>query len=384
MAQDYYDLLGVPRNATEAEIKKAYRKLALKHHPDRNPGDKKAEDQFKRINSAYEALSDPKKRQVYDQFGEAGLAGAAGGGGHGPGFAGAQGFGDLGDIFGDLFEGFFGGAAGAGRHRGRAQRGHDLKYEVEVTLEEAYEGARRPVSYDRVEACAPCGGSGAKSGTGRKTCATCRGSGRVQFSQGFFSMTQPCPQCGGEGQVIQTPCPSCGGAGRVRRAHKVTIRIPPGVYDGAMLRIQGEGEAGARGGEPGDLYVVVRLKHHPRFERDEDDLVFEERVTFPQAALGCKLDVPTLSGEKARIKVPAGAHDGMMLRIPAKGMPRLKGRGFGDLLVRLKIDVPKDLTAEQRRLLEELDKAFGGESAADGAEPEKEEGGIFKKIFGGE
>ncbi|MFH1724614.1 MAG: molecular chaperone DnaJ [Elusimicrobiota bacterium] len=311
---DYYELLGVPRNATEAEMKKAYRKLALKYHPDRNPGDKKSEQRFKEINAAYEVLSDSKKRRVYEQFGEAGLSGAGGGA------RGGTGFGDVGDIFGDIFESFFSGGGG-GRQRARARRGHDLRYEVEVTLEQACEGTHLPLKYDRVEACAACDGLGAKPGSGLKRCASCRGSGRVQFSQGFFSMTQTCSSCGGEGRIIETPCQSCKGAGRQRLRHKLTIRVPAGVYDGATLRIAGEGEAGSRGGPAGDLYVHVRLMPHPWFAREDDDLIYERRITYPEAALGTKLSVPTISGEKARIKIPPGTRDGMTFRIKDKGVP---------------------------------------------------------------
>ncbi|MFH2204834.1 MAG: molecular chaperone DnaJ [Elusimicrobiota bacterium] len=379
MAKDYYDELGVPRNATEAEIKKAYRNLAFKCHPDRHPGDQASETQFKRINNAYEVLSDGKKRQLYDQFGEAGVSGAAGAGGPGP-----QGFGDAGDIFGDIFEGFFGG----GGRRSRAKRGHDLKYEVEVTFEDAYAGTRLPLGYERVELCQKCDGSGAQEGTGTKSCGTCGGSGRVQFSQGFFSMSQTCSSCGGEGRMIETPCKPCRGSGRVRKRHKVTIRIPAGVYEGATLRIAGEGEVGSHGGGHGDLYVIVRMKPHPKFDRKGDDLVFARRITFPQAALGCTISVPTLAPDKARIKVPAGTHDGQMFRIPEKGMPRLQGRGYGDMLVRVKIDVPKRLSARQTQLLEEFGKSLEEPEQPTNKDADKPgggapgEGGIFNKLFG--
>ncbi len=382
MAKDYYEELGVARNATEAEVKKAYRKLAFKCHPDRHPGDKKSEEQFKKINNAYEVLSDKKKRQLYDQFGEAGVSGAAGG----PRGGGVGDVGDVGDIFGDIFEGFFGGGFGGQR---RERRGHDLKFKVEVSLEEANEGTRMPLAYERVELCLQCDGSGAKVGTGLKACSTCRGSGRVQFSQGFFSMTQTCSNCGGEGQIVETPCGSCGGAGRVRRRHKVKIRIPAGVYDGATLRISGEGEAGSRGGGHGDLYVVVHMKEHPKFDRNDDDLIYEHRVTFPQAAMGCKITIPTIGGEGSKIKVPPGTHDGQMFRIPENGMPKLRGRGRGDMFVRVKVDVPKHLSARQKELLSEFAKTLQDPdqtNSSDGKNKSKvrsrHEGGIFKKIFG--
>jgi len=391
---DNYELLGVPRNATEAEIKKAYRKLALKHHPDRNPGDGAAEQRFKEANTAYEVLSDAKRRKLYDQYGEAGVSGAAGGPG---GFPGGFGQGaDAGDIFGDLFENFFAGGFGGqgGGRRQRSKRGHDLKYEVEVSLEDAYEGTRFPLQYDRIEPCGTCDGSGAKPGSGMRRCGTCNGSGRVQFSQGFFAMTQTCSSCGGEGRTVETPCSSCRGAGRVKNSHKVTIRIPAGVYDGATLRIAGEGETGARGGEPGDLYVVVRVKPDPRFERDEDDLIVERQISFPQAALGGSIEVRTISGEASKIKVPGGARDGMMLRMKEKGMPRLRGRGFGDMLVKVRIEVPNELSPEQRDILERFQRTLGENGEPSGTakrerrktpkKPKDEGGGIFKKIFGGD
>lgn len=385
MAKDYYEELGIPRNATADEVKSAYRKLAFKYHPDRNPSDKSAEGKFKLINQAYEALSDPQKRQIYDQYGEAGLSGGGPGAARGGGFGGAGGV-DINDVFGDLFEGFFGNQGGGGR---RQRRGHDLKYEVEVSLEDAYEGTRMPLKYDRVEGCEPCRGTGAKAGTGLRTCSACRGSGRVQFSQGFFSMTQPCSSCGGEGQTVETPCPSCSGQGRIQKKHKLTIRIPAGIYDGATLRIAGEGETGGRGGDAGDLFVLVRVKPHARFERQDDDLVYEQRISFPEAALGAKASVPTLAAERAVIKIPAGTRDGQLFRLSGKGMPKLQGRGHGDLLVRVRIEVPKDLTPQQKELLEKFAETLGpqieipDEPAKKGEKKdEKKDDGIFKKIFG--
>lgn len=386
MAEDYYSLLGVSKGATEAEIKQAYRKLAMKHHPDRNPGDKAAEEQFRKINSAYEVLSDPKKRQLYDHYGEAGVSGAGGNpfGGGGPFGAGGP-FGggagvDVGDVFGDLFESFFGGqpgAAGAGAGRGR-RRGADLKVQVEVTLEEAYTGAQMPLRFDRNASCRACRGSGAKAGAQPKRCAQCRGSGRVQFTQGFFSMSQTCPQCGGEGQTIDQPCKDCRGAGRVRESARLTVKVPAGIYDDATLRISGEGEAGVRGTPAGDLYVHVKVQNDPRFERQEDDLVAERSLDIAEAALGTTLELQTISGEATRIKIPAGVQHGAMFRVRDKGMPKLHGRGHGDLIVRVKIAVPKDLTGRQRELLEELQKSFQEHHESGGAS------GVFKKIFGKE
>lgn len=369
MPADYYELLGVSRNASEAEIKTAYRKLAMKYHPDRNPGDKKSEENFRRVNTAYEALSDPKKRQLYDRFGEAGLSGAAQGGPQGPagGFAGAGV--DVNEMFGDIFESFF---AGQGGRRG-PRRGEDLKFEVELSLEDAYRGTEMPLRFERVEACAACRGSGAKNGSGLKRCGACRGSGRVQFSQGFFSMTQACSACGGEGQVVEQPCRECRGGGRQRKPAKLTVKIPPGIYDGATLRISGEGEAGGRGAPAGDLYVLCRVKPDPRFEREEDDLKVHVGVDMADAALGTTVEVPTMDGAPSKIKIPAGTQHGAVLRLREKGMPRLHGRGHGDILVHVRLEVPQHLSARQKELLEEFKKA-GLEN----------QGGIFNKIFGKE
>lgn len=379
MAEDYYSLLGVARNATEAEIKSAYRKLAMKHHPDRNPGNKDAEDKFRKINGAYEALSDPKKRRLYDQYGEAGVnAGAAGGFGGGQGF---EGFGpgvDVNEVFGDLFENFFGGG-GRGGGRRRAQ-GADLKYEASITLEDAFTGTQLPLKFGRAESCATCRGSGAKPGTGAKRCATCRGSGRVQLSQGFFSMAQTCPKCAGEGQVVDDPCKDCRGQGRVRREADLKIKIPPGIYDGATLRISGEGEGAPHGGEPGDLYVHIKVAGDPRFERHEDDLSATAGVDVATASLGGAVDVPTIDGEPVKVKLPAGVQAGATFRVREKGMPKLHGRGRGDLLVHVRVDVPRDLTARQRELLEELRRSLHGE----GESGAKADPGVFGRIFGKE
>ncbi len=374
MAEDFYSLLGVARNATDAEIKSAYRKLAMKHHPDRNPGDKASEEKFKKIGGAYEALSDPKKRRLYDQYGEAGVnAGASGGFGGGSGFEGA----DVNDVFGDLFENFFGGGGRGGRGGGRRRaHGADLKYETEISLEEAFNGGQIPLKFARAHTCATCRGSGAKAGSSPKRCATCRGSGRVQLSQGFFSMAQTCPKCGGEGQVVEDPCKDCRGQGRVRKEADLKIKLPPGIYDGATLRISGEGEAAPHGGENGDLYVSVKIKPDPRFERREDDLTVHAPIDVATAALGGAVDVPTIDGEPMKVKIPSGVQTGATFRVREKGMPKLHGRGRGDLLVAVRVDVPRDLTARQRELFEQLRASFEGEG--------KEEPGVFGRIFGKE
>ncbi|MBI5623877.1 MAG: molecular chaperone DnaJ [Elusimicrobia bacterium] len=371
MADDYYNLLGVPRNATEAELKAAYRKLAMKYHPDRNPGDKSSEDKFRKINAAYEALSDPKKRQVYDQYGEAGLQGGAG---VHPGFGGGAGGVDMNDMFGDIFENFFGGRGGGKRSR----RGSDIKEEVRVTLEAAFHGVEVPVPIDRVVSCGTCGGSGAKPGSSPRRCPQCRGTGRVQFAQGFFSMSQTCGECGGEGQVVDTPCRDCKGSGRERKREEKRIRVPAGIYDGATMRVHGGGDSGGPGAEPGDLFVVVRVKPDPRFERDEDDLVTETNLDICEASLGTTLELVAIDGERTRIKIPPGVQHGATFRVREKGMPRLQGRGKGDLMVRVKVRVPQHLTAKQKALLEEFAKTLGDEEG--GSEGE---GGLFKKIFGG-
>ncbi len=381
MAEDYYSLLGVARNATDAEIKAAYRKLAMKHHPDRNPGDKASEEKFKKIGAAYEALSDEKKRRLYDQYGEAGVnAGASGGfggggfsGGMPPGFEGV----DVNEVFGDLFENFFGGGGG-GRGGGRRRSsGADLKYETEISLEDAFKGGQLPLKFGRAEACATCRGSGAKPGSSPKRCATCRGSGRVQLSQGFFSMAQTCPKCGGEGQVVEDPCKDCRGAGRVRKEADLKIKLPPGIYDGATLRISGEGEAAPHGGEAGDLYVSIKIKPDPRFERHEDDLSIHAVVDVAAAALGGAVEVPTIDGEPVKVKIPSGVQNGSAFRVREKGMPKLHGRGRGDLLVYVRVEVPRELTARQRELFEELRKSFDGDGA-------KGDPGVFGRIFGKE
>lgn len=363
--RDYYEALGVARSATAEEIKAAYRKLALQHHPDRNPGDKSAEEKFKEINEAYEILSAPEKRSAYDQFGAAGVSGAGGAGGP---FAGVDpsAFGDMfGDFFGDLF-----GAAGGKR---RARQGADLQTEHVVTLEQAFTGVQAELHLARWNACPTCQGSGAKTGSGRKTCGECRGSGAVRMSRGFFTMQQTCGRCQGEGQIIEHPCPACRGQGRIRGSESVTVRIPPGVEEGTTLRVSGAGEAAGRGTPPGDLYVVVRVKPDPRFERDGGNLVVTQHIAVPLAALGGEIEVPTLE-KPLRIQVHSGTQSGAMLRVKEAGMPLLRGQGRGDLYVRLIVDIPTKLSREQRKLFAELSRTLGA--------PREEEVGVLKKVFG--
>lgn len=347
--RDYYEVLGVSRTADEGELKKAYRQLALQYHPDRNPGDKKAEERFKEINEAYAVLSDPEKRAQYDRFGTVG----------GPGGFDVSDLG-FGTIFDDLFEGFFGGGGRTGR-RTRARRGEDLQYDLQISLEEAASGLETKVQIPRFEPCETCRGSGLEPGTTRETCTVCRGQGQVRFSQGFLTVARTCPQCGGAGEVARHPCKKCRGDGRQRREHFLEIKIPPGVKDGDQLRLAGEGEAGTHGGPAGDLYVVIRIRPHPFFVRQGDDLLCELPLTFPQAALGAEVDVPVLGGH-ATLKVPPGTQPGEVLRLKGKGMPSLRGRHRGDACYQVILEVPARLTPKQRQLLEEYQRASSGES----------------------
>ncbi|HEX8189070.1 MAG TPA: molecular chaperone DnaJ [Pyrinomonadaceae bacterium] len=349
--RDYYEVLGVSRGANEAEIKSAYRKLAVRYHPDKNPGDAEAEEKFKEAAEAYSVLSDAEQRARYDRFGHSGVAGAGGAQAN----WGAQGFGGIEDILGDLF-GFgdvFGGRAGAGGRRGSAQRGADLRYDLEMTLEEASEGMTAQLRVPRLEACEGCKGTGAAPGTQPETCPGCGGTGQVRYQQGFFSVARTCGQCRGAGRVIRTPCEQCKGAGRVEREKQIEVKIPAGVETGSRLRLAGEGEAGAQGGPAGDLYVVIHVKEHDVFERQGNNLYASVPVTFAQAALGAETTVQTLDGQES-LKVPAGTQTGTVFRLKGHGMPVLGGRGRGDLFVSVTVVTPTTLTREQRKLLEQL------------------------------
>ena len=349
--RDYYEVLGVSRGATEAEIKSAYRKLAVRYHPDKNPGDEAAEEKFKEAAEAYSVLSDADQRARYDRFGHAGVSGAAGAASANWG---AQGFGGIEDILGDLF-GFgdmFGGRSAGGR-RGSAQRGSDLRYDLEMTLEEAASGMTAQLRIPRLEACETCSGSGAAAGTQPESCAACAGTGQVRYQQGFFSVARTCGQCRGTGRVIKNPCETCRGAGRVEREKQMEVKIPAGVETGSRLRVQGEGEAGTQGGPAGDLYVVIHVKQHDVFERQGNNLYASIPVTFAQAALGADVTVPTLEADHA-LKVPAGTQTGTVFRVKGQGMPALGGRGRGDLFVSVTVVTPTTLTREQRKLLEQL------------------------------
>jgi molecular chaperone DnaJ len=358
-AKDYYEILGVPKSATADEIKKAYRRLARKHHPDAGG----SEEKFKEIGEAYEVLSDTEKRAQYDQFGAyfggnvpPGAGGQGGPGGPGwPGGAPGAGYsytnvdlGDLGDLFGNLFSGA--GGATAGPQHATAQRGRDLTYEVSLSFEEALRGVSTKVDVQRTETCPTCHGSGAAPGTSPVTCPVCHGSGHVAEGQGLFSFSRPCPRCGGAGTIVETPCPTCRGKGQVVRAKPLTVQIPAGVTDGGKIRFKGKGEPGTAGGPSGDLYVVTRIKPHAYYLRDGADVVLELPITITEAVLGAQIEVPTPDG-RVKIKVAPGTSDGKVYKLPGKGAPRLKGGGKGDMKVHMKIAVPKDLTAEQKELL---------------------------------
>ncbi|MDD2211545.1 MAG: molecular chaperone DnaJ [Clostridia bacterium] len=350
--RDYYDVLGVQRNAAEAEIKKAYRKLARQYHPDVNPGNQEAEEKFKEINEAYEVLSEPGKRQRYDQFGHAGTD-PNGFGGFG-GFEGGT-AGDFGG-FGDIFEMFFGGGAASARQRG-PQQGADLRLDLELSFEEAAFGVEKDLEIPRLENCPTCHGSGAKPGTSASSCSKCQGTGEVRYTQktalGHFQTIKTCPQCGGMGKMISTPCPECQGRGHVKRKRKLKIKVPAGVDTGSRIRLSGEGEAGLRGGPPGDVYVYLKVRPHQIFERRGDDIYMEFPVTFVQAALGDEVQVPTLQG-KAALKIPEGTQTHTVLRLRGQGIPHLYGSGRGDQYVKIVMITPTKLNEEQKQRLRDF------------------------------
>jgi molecular chaperone DnaJ len=341
--RDYYEVLGLPRNASEQEVKSAYRQLALKNHPDRNPGDAEAEERFKEAAEAYGVLGDPEKRRRYDTYGHAGVGGA-GGVGFDPTI-----FADFSDILGD----FFGFGDLFGRRRG-PRRGADLRYNLEISFEEAAFGTETQIKIPRAEACEECSGSGAAPGTEPSTCPTCRGAGQVTFQQGFFSVARSCSHCRGTGRIVTEQCKTCRGEGHVTNERTLQIKVPPGVDAGSQLRISGEGEAGPLGGPSGDLYVVLRVQDHPLFRRDGTHLFCEIPVSFPQATLGATLDIPTLEGGKAKLSVPEGTQSGSVIRLRGEGVPQLGGRGRGDLHVLVRVEVPTRLNAEQRKLVQQL------------------------------
>ena len=370
--EDYYKTLGVNRNVSAQELKAAYRRLAMKYHPDRNPSPE-AEEQFKKINEAYEVLSDPQKKQIYDNYG----ADAVNNGGFG-GFQ-SGGFGGFEDIFSSVFSDMFGGSFGGGfggAKRKRARRGNDLKQNVEVTLEQAYTGVEDEVSYTRIDTCDVCHGTGAEEGSSTKTCPTCKGSGVVQFSQGFFSMRQPCPDCGGQGTILEHPCKACKGSGRAKKKNTLKVKLPAGIKEGSILRVANGGDIGTNDGGYGDLYLQVNVKPHKIFERDGADLILNSEISYPQAVLGGEIKVQNLMKEELTVEIPKGVTDGSVITLDGQGMPVLeRANKKGAMRVVVNIKVPKKVTPRQKELLEELAKAFDEE-----VKPVKK--GLFDKLFG--
>jgi molecular chaperone DnaJ len=374
--RDYYEILSVTRTATDSEIKSAYRKLAMQHHPDRNPGDKVAEERFKEAAEAYAILCDPEKRSLYDRFGHQGVRSAAGGGaGFDPSVFNE--FGDFADILGNMFG--FGDFFGNARRRGGPQRGADLRYDLEIAFEESAQGVETTIQIPRQEMCETCHGSGAAAGSSPTTCGMCRGQGQVRSQQGFFTVARTCPQCQGAGKIITKPCATCRGAGRISRERKLTVKIPPGIATGQQLRLQQEGEAGSAGGPPGNLYVVVHVQEHEFFRRDGNNLFCEVGVNFTTVALGGEIQVPTLDGQET-VKIPEGTQTGTTLKLRGKGMPDVNGRGHGDLFATVQVHTPKKLTKEQRHLLEQLSKALPKEKFEPRAHADADERNLFDRV----
>lgn len=372
MSKDYYKTLGVDKKASAEELKRAYRKLAMELHPDRNKDDKEAEARFKDVNEAYDVLKDPQKRAAYDRFGSdmgGGMGGMGGGGAGGAGFGGA-----FSDIFEDMFGDFMNRGGGG---RGGPSRGNDIQYTMELSLEEAYRGKEATIKIPVSETCDKCEGSGAKAGTGEETCPTCNGAGRMRAQQGFFTIERACPTCEGAGKVIRDPCDKCTGTGRVRREKTLRVKIPAGVETGRRIRLTGEGEAGYRGGVAGDLYVLLAVRPHKLFRRDGADLYARVPIPMTRAALGGEIEVPTIEGKKMRVKVSEGTQSGQQLRLRGKGMPVLRGNTNGDLYIEIFVETPVKLTRKQQQLLEELDKSMGGKDAM---KHNPESSGFFTKV----
>ena len=352
--RDFYEVLGVPKGADEAVLKGAYRKLAMQFHPDRNPGNAEAEAKFKEISEAYDTLKDPQKRAAYDRFGHAAFENGAGRGpaGFGPEFTSS-----MSDIFEDIFGDFMGGQRGGGGRGGQSRlRGSDLRYNLEISLEEAFSGRSVDIDVPTLAACTTCDGSGAKPGTGMSTCRHCQGQGKVRAAQGFFTIERTCPICSGRGQILEQPCTDCGGQGRRQQSRTLSVDIPKGIEDGTRIRLANEGEAGLRGGPPGDLYIFISLKPHDLFQRDGADLYARVPIAMTTAALGGEFEVPTLDAARARVKVASGTQPGQRVRLKGKGMPILRAKEFGDLYVQLDVETPQSLTKRQRELLEEFEK----------------------------
>ncbi len=352
--RDYYEVLGVQKNVSAQDLKSAFRKVALQYHPDRNPGNHEAEEKFKEASEAYEVLSDPERRGRYDRFGHAGVGGAAGGDPFGGGFQGVN----INDIFGEIFGDIFGGRGGRGR---ASNRGADLRFNLEISFEEAAFGCRPKVPIPRPKKCDTCSGSGSKSGAPPKTCGTCGGAGEVRFTQGFFAVSRPCTECGGTGAVVPDACGKCKGSGKVPSEEVIEVNIPPGVDNGTRVRLTGLGEPGDRGGPAGDLYVTVIVREHPLFQREDYDVFCEVPISFTQAALGAKIDVPTLDG-KVKMTIPEGAQSGKVFRLKGKGVPHLHSGQRGDQHVRVIVETPTNLTGKQRELLEKFAESSGAEA----------------------
>jgi molecular chaperone DnaJ len=362
--RDYYEILGVEKSASDSEIKSAYRKSAMKYHPDRNPDNSEAEEKFKDASEAYEVLSNPEKRATYDRFGHQGLGAGAG-------------FNDVNDIFqsfGSIFEEFFGFGGGfGGGGRTRARRGADLRYDLALEFNEAVFGVEKEIEFERIANCTGCSGSGAKPGTSRARCKTCQGVGQIRRTQGFFSVATPCPSCGGEGETIDHPCPSCKGRGRKKVERKMSVKVPGGVDTGLRLRVSQEGEAGSNGGPAGDLYVVLHVKESDRFVRDGNDLILSQQISMVQAALGAKIKISGIDSEHT-LEIPAGTQYGQRITIPGAGIPSLKGVGRGDLHVEFAVVIPRKLTREQRDLLQKFAEISGDE-------PNAGQSGFFQRLF---
>ena len=365
--QDFYDVLGVSKEVDSNSLKSAYRRLAMKYHPDKNPDDSEAEKKFKEISEAYEVLSNPEKKAAYDQYGHDAFTGPGGGQG---GFS--EGFGSGFGSFSDIFEDFFGDATGQ-RNNERLKRGEDLKYEMSITLRDAYLGVKKEISYDTLVSCTSCSGTGSQNKDGIGSCGSCRGSGRIRASQGFFTVERTCPACGGSGQVITDPCRECNGEGRQRKNKNIEVSIPAGVEEGSRIRLAGEGTAGQNGAEDGDLYIFISIVSHELFDRDGTNIFCNVPISIYEASLGGSVEVPTVSGGRAKVKIPAGTQSGDQLRLLGKGMPALRSVSFGDMIITLNVEIPKNLSQKQKELLKEFDQQSNKENIPEST-------GFFDKV----